>query len=80
MYFAFIHSPLLEYSDSVCDSCSNETKGVFDSIHYVAAKIITGGSKFCSLGTLLADVGRDSLKERHNKRKLVIFYKIINNF
>ena len=78
MYFAFIR-PLLEYSDSVWDNCSNEAKRQLDSIHHEAARIITGGTKLCSLEKLLADLGWDSLQERRTKHKLVIFYKIINN-
>ena len=78
IYFAFIR-PLLEYSDSVWDNCSNEAKRQLDSIHHEAARIITGGIKLCSLEKLLADLGWDSLQERRTKHKLVIFYKIINN-
>ena len=78
MYFAFIR-PLLEYSDSVWDNCSNEAKRQLDSIHHEAARIITGGTKPCSLEKLLADLGWDSMQERRTKHKLVIFYKIINN-
>ena len=77
IYFAFIR-PLLEYSDSVWDNCSNEAKRQLDSIHHEAG-IITGGTKLCSLEKLLADLGWDSLQERRTKHKLVIFYKIINN-
>ena len=71
--------PLLEYSDSVWDNCSNEEKRQLDSIHHEAARIITAGTKLCSLEKLLADQGWDSLQERRTKHKLVIFYKIINN-
>ena len=78
IYFAFIR-PLLEYSDSFWDSFSIEAKRQLDSIHHEAARIITGGTKLCSLEKLLADLGWDSLQERRTKHKLVIFYKIINN-
>ena len=78
MYFAFIR-PLFEYNDPVWDNCSNEAKRQLDSIHHEAARIITGGTKLCSLEKLLADLGWDSLQERRTKHKLVIFYKIINN-
>ena len=63
MYFAFIR-PLLEYSDSVWDNCSNEAKRQLDSTHHEAARIITGGTKLCSLEKLLADLGWDSLQAR----------------
>ena len=63
MYFAFLR-PLLEYSDSVWDNCSYEAKRQLDSIHHEAARIITGGTKLCSLEKLLADLGWDSLQAR----------------
>ena len=78
MYFTFIR-PLLEYSDSVWDNCSNEAKRQLDFIHHEAARIITGGTKLCSLEKLLADLGWDSLEYRRTKHKLNIFNKIINN-
>ena len=59
MNFAFIR-PLLEFSDLVLDKCSNEAKRQLDSIHYEAARIITGGTKFCSLEQLLAFNARAS--------------------
>lgn len=77
MYISFIR-PLLEYSDSVWDNCSNETKKQLDAIHIEAARIITGATKLCSVNKLLIDIGWDSLQNRRNKHKLVIFYKILN--
>ena len=74
-----IHMPLLAYSDSVWDNCSNEAKRQLDSNHHKAARIITGGTELCSFEKLLADLGWDSLQEHHTKHKLMIFYKIINN-
>ena len=78
MSFAFIRT-LLDYNDSVSDNCSNEAKRQLDSIHYEAARIITGGTKLSSLEKLPPDLGWDSLQERHTGHKLVIFFKVINN-
>ena len=78
MSFAFI-CPLLEYSNSVWDNCSNEANGQLESFHYGAAKIIAGGTKFCSLEKIVADLGWDSLQECHTRHMLWIFYKIVNN-
>lgn len=77
IYIAFIR-PLLEYSDSVWDNCSNELKTQLDLIHNEAARIITGATKLCSIRKLFADLGWDTLQERRTKHKLVVFYKIIN--
>ena len=43
MSFSFIRT-LLDYNDLVSDNCSNEAKRQLDSIHYEAARIITGGT------------------------------------
>lgn len=77
MYFSYIR-PLLEYSDSVWDNASTESKKQLDAVHIEAARIITGATKLCSLEKLFADLGWDSLQERRNKHKLMILYKIIN--
>ena len=78
MYISFIR-PLLEYSDSVWDNCSNETKKQLDAIHIEAGRIITDATKLCSTEKLFAELGWESLQERRTKHKLIIFYKIIND-
>lgn len=77
MYTAFIR-PLLEYCDIVWDNCSSETKKQLDAIHVEAARIITGGTKLCSIDKLYFELGWDSLQSRRNKHKLVVFYKILH--
>ena len=77
IYTAFIR-PLLEYSDPVWDNSSTEAKKQLESVHNEAARIITGATKLCSIDKLLSDLGWESLQERRNKHKLVIFYKILN--
>ena len=77
MYISFIR-PLIEYSDAVWDNCSTESKKQLDLIHHEAARIITGGTKLCSIQKLLSELGWETLQERRSKHKLVIFYKIIN--
>ncbi|MEW8546213.1 MAG: reverse transcriptase family protein [Candidatus Thiodiazotropha sp.] len=78
LYFAFIR-PLLEYSSSVWDNCSTENKKLLESIHIEAARIITGATKLCNIEKLYSELGWDSLQERRNKQKLIIFYKIVHN-
>lgn len=77
IYVAFIR-PLLEYSDSVWDNCSTETKHLLDAIHIEAARIITGGTKLCGIEKMFTDLGWESLQSRRNKHKLIVFYKILN--
>ena len=67
MYISYV-----EYSDSVWDNCSTESKNQLESIHIEAARVITGASK------TFADLGWVSLQKRSNKHKLVIFYKSLH--
>ena len=77
MYISFVR-PLLEYCDSVWDNASVDSKKQLDAVHTEAARIITGATKLCSIEKLLSDLGWESLQNRRNKHKLIIFYKIIN--
>ena len=77
IYFAFIR-PLLEYNDSVWDNCSTECKSQLEAIHNEAARIVSGATKLCKIEKLSAEVGWETLQERRNKHKLVIFFKILN--
>ena len=69
-YISFIR-PLLEFSDSAWDNCSNETKKKkqLDTIHIEAGRLITGATKLCRW---------ESLQERRTKHKLITFYIIID--
>ena len=49
-----------------------------DLIHHETVRIITGGTKLCSIQKLLSELGWETLQERRSKHRLVIFYKIIN--
>ena len=77
MYISYVR-PLIEYSDSVWDNCSMESKNQLESIYIEAARVITGATKLCSIEKLFADLGWESLQKRRNKHKLVIFYKILH--
>ena len=77
MYISYVR-PLIEYSNSVWDNCSTESKNQLESIHIEAARVITGATKLCSIEKLFADLGSESLQKRRNKHKLVIFYKILH--
>ena len=56
LYTVYVR-PLLEYSDSVWDNCSNDCKRQLESIHNEAARIVSGATKLCSIETMLADLG-----------------------
>ena len=75
-YIWFIR-PLLEYSDAVWDNASVENKKQLQAVHKEAARIITGGTKLCSIN-LLDDLGWESLQAKREKHKQIIFYKMVN--
>ena len=64
---------LLEYCDVVCDNCSSENKKQLESIYIVAARIITGTTRLCSIEKLFLELGWESLQSRRNKHKLTRF-------
>ena len=71
IYNSFIRL-LLEYSDAVWDNATLESKKQLEAVHNEAARIITGGTKLCSISKLLANLGWETLQERRSKHKLVI--------
>ena len=52
MYISYVR-PLIEYSDSVWDNCSMESKNQLESIHLEAARVITGATKLCNIENFL---------------------------
>ena len=77
MYISYVRH-LIEYSDSVWDNCSTESKNQLESIHIEAARVITGATKLCSIEKRFTYLGWESLNKRRNKHKRVIFYKILH--
>ena len=78
IYSSFIR-PLLENCDSVCDNSLSEMKKKLDAIHIEAVRTIIGDTKVCSIDKLIADLGLESLQNRRDKNKLVIFNKWTNS-
>ena len=77
MYISFIRL-LLEYSNVVWDNASTDSKKQLKSVHNEAARIITGATKLCRIAKLQADLGWESLQARRTKKKLIVFYKMMN--
>ena len=59
-YISYIR-PLLEYSDSVWDNCSPDSKKQLEAIHTEAARIIVDATKLCSIKKLFTDLGWETL-------------------
>ncbi|KAK3099985.1 hypothetical protein FSP39_012969 [Pinctada imbricata] len=77
IYTTFI-LPLLEYACELWDGCSLSDCEKLEKIQYQAARIVTGLPLFASIDSLFLETGWDSLKNRREKRKLSLFYKIEN--
>ena len=78
IYNTFI-LPCLEYACELWDGCSLADQNKLEKIHNQAARIVTGLPLFASIDSLYTETGWVSLKERREKRKLCMFYKIHNN-
>ena len=63
IYISYIR-PLLEYSDSVWDNCSPDSRKQLEAIHTEAARVIVGVIKLCSIEKLLTDLVSDSSKSQ----------------
>ena len=69
LYFTFIR-PLLEYSSSVWDNCSDEYSSKVEAIQVEAARIVTGATKLCSIDKLNNELKWAKLVDRRNHQKL----------
>lgn len=79
IYFAFIR-PVLEYGDVVWDNCTDEQSNLLESIQIEAARIITGLRRNSSKQYLYQELGWETLKKRRNNHKLILLFKILNNY
>ena len=77
LYTTYIR-PLLEYANIIWDNCSDENRKQLENINKEAARIITGGTKLCSIQKLYDDTGLQTLQTRRNQAKITHLYKIIN--
>jgi hypothetical protein len=77
MYFSYVR-PILEYADVVWDNCPNYIKEKLEHINYEAARIITGATKLTSIRILLQECGWETLEQRRNKHKILLFHKMVN--
>ena len=77
MYISFVR-PLLEYANIVWDNCTIENKRIVENIQLEAARIVTGGTKLCSIQRLYDETKWETLQKRRTKHKLCQLYKMIN--
>ena len=79
IYFSFIR-PVLEYGDVVWDNCTEEQSKLLESVQIEAARIITGLRRNSSVNHLYKELGWETLKTRRKNNKLILLFKIINNY
>jgi hypothetical protein len=70
----------LEYSCVVWDGCTQADEDKLEAIQTAAARVITGAMKGTSNCKLYEEIGWESLAERRKKAKLVLMFKIVNNY
>ena len=79
IYLTFIR-PILEYTDVVCDNCTNYEKQELDKIQTKAARIVAGATKLVSLHALFDEFNWEPLEARRMKHMPLLLYKMfINN-
>ena len=74
IYFAFIR-PVLEYGDVVWGNCTKKETNLLDSVQIEAGRIITGLPCNSSRQKLYHELGLETLENRPNKHKPILFYK-----
>ena len=78
IYFTFIR-PILEYADVVWNNCTQYEVNELEKIQNEAARIVTGATKLVSIDSLSHETGWETLLNRRQKHKLLLFYKMQNN-
>ena len=77
IYFTFIR-PVLEYGDVVWGNCTKKESDLLEIVQIEAGRIITGlGCNSCRQ-KVYHELGWDTLENRRNKHKLILFYRILN--
>ena len=77
IYTSFVR-PLLEYADITWGNFTVETQRALESIQIDACRIISGGTKLCSIQNLYDETGFETLQERRQKHRLCQMFKMTN--
>ena len=68
--------PHLEYGDIIFHDCSKYLMDMIESIQYQAGLIATGCWQKTSQVKLYSELGWESLSDRRNSRRLLLYHKI----
>ena len=77
IYTSFVR-PLLEYADITWGNFTVETQRALESIQIDACRIISGGTKLCSIQKFYDETGLETLQERRQKHRLCQMFKMTN--
>ena len=77
IYTSFVRT-LLEYADITWGNFTVETQRALESIQIDACRIISGGTKLCSIQNLYDETGFETLQERRQKHRLCQMFKMTN--
>jgi hypothetical protein len=75
LYNSYVRSKL-EYGNIIWDNCTKQQSDLLESIHYRAAKIVSGAIHRTSHNIVFNELGWDSLGERRHKQRLKVFFKM----
>ena len=79
LYKSLVH-PLMEYADVLWDGRTESESDLLEHAQYEAAKIVTGAMKGTNKHRLMQELGWEDLKTRRAIHKLLLYFKIVNNF
>ena len=72
--------PQMEYADVFWEGCSVSESDLLENIQYQSAKMVKGAMQGTSKSRLLEELAWEDLKTRRSIHKLVLYFKIVNNF
>eukprot|EP00745_Piridium_sociabile_P003127 TRINITY_DN11889_c0_g1_i7.p1 TRINITY_DN11889_c0_g1~~TRINITY_DN11889_c0_g1_i7.p1 ORF type:complete len:377 (-),score=26.29 TRINITY_DN11889_c0_g1_i7:46-1176(-) len=77
MYSSFI-VPIFDYADIIWDNCTQYQADILEHLHLQGLRSITGLVKGTSHAKLYSESGFCPLKERRERHKITMFFKIIH--
>ena len=77
-FYQSIVEPYLDYCSIVWDDISDQLTGKLQILKNRAARVITGADYRMPTSELLSKLGWASLKEKRNKQKALMMFKIMN--
>ena len=75
MYKSYI-LPILDYADVIWDNCTDTQANTLEQLQIDALRTITGSVRGTSHASLYIETGFIPLKERRQRHKLILCFKI----